>query len=216
MAITYPRAFPTGLRFGKSQMALTRQMSTITLESGAVQAAEMGEPIWRLSATTEPLRWTGRRQLAAWHASLAGSRRILAYDWVGSYPIAYGAAVMGLTRATGGAFGGSATLTSWTAITVTLTGLPAGYVLSAGDRMSWAWAGVRAYHEAVEPVTASASGVATVTVEPGVRLSPAPAAGSAVALVRPTVVMMIVPDSWSLDESGALGAASFEAVQVVV
>lgn len=216
MAITYPRPFPDSLRFAKSQMTLTRQMSTITLEGGGVQTAEMGEPLWRLSATTEPLRWSGRRQLAAWHASLAGSRRILAYDWVGSYPIAYGAAVLGLTRAGGGAFNGTATLTICTATTVTLSGLPAGYVLSAGDRMSWAWAGVRAYHEAVETVTATAGGVATVTVEPGVRLEPSPAVDAAVALVRPTCVMMITPDSWDMDESGALAPASFEAVQVVV
>ncbi|WP_454914979.1 hypothetical protein [Xanthobacter sediminis] len=216
MAIIYPRPFPTGLRFTKSQMTLTRQMSVITLEGGGVEAAEMGEPIWKLSATTEPLRWSGRRQLAAWHASLAGSRRILAYDWVGSYPIAYGAAVLGLTRAGGGAFNGTATLGPVTATTVMLTGLPANYIVSTGDRMSFAWNDSRAYHEAMETVVATSGGVATVTVEPAVRLEPAPTIGAAVALVRPTCVMMIVPDSWNMDESGALGPASFDAVQVVV
>lgn len=216
MAITYPRPFPDGLRFFKSQFTLSRQMSTITLENGAVQAAELGEPIWLLSATTEPLRWSGRRALGAWHASLAGSRRILAYDWVGSYPIAYGAGVLGLTTAGGGAFTGNAVLSAVTATTISLEGLPAGYIATVGDRLSFAWSATRAYHEVVETATANGSGEVTVTVEPAVRLSPAPTIGAAVALVRPTCVMMIVPESWDMDESGAVGSASFEAVQVVV
>ncbi|WP_323034103.1 hypothetical protein [Pararhodobacter sp.] len=214
MAITIPRPLPD-LRYVRSQMTLGRALSVNSLASGAVQAVESGAALWRLSIQTEPLRWSGRRALNAWHGSLAGTRRILGYDWLGSYPVAYGVRALGLVKAGGGVWGGTATLGAATATTLTLSGLPAGYKASAGDRLSFPWAGVRAYHEITEAVTASAAGVMTVTVEPAVRLNPAPAAGAVVALVRPACIMMIVPDSWQCDESGPLGSASFEAVQVL-
>ncbi|MGQ3674248.1 hypothetical protein ACT6QH_01925 [Xanthobacter sp. TB0139] len=216
MAITYPRPLPEGVRYLRSQMTLQRALSVNTLASGAVQAAETGAALWRFQVQTEPLRWSGRRALNAWYGALAGTRQILAYDWVGSYPQAYGAGVLDLTRAGGGSFGnGLAVLGAVTATTIELTSLSAGYEARAGDRLSFAWAGVRAYHEIVETVQASAAGAVTVTVEPEVRLLPAPEAGAEVALVRPACVMMIVPDTWQCEEGGALGSASFEAVQIL-
>jgi len=54
---------------------------------------------------------------------------------------------------------------------ISLSGLPANYVLSRGDYLSWTYnGGRRALHRVVEPVTASAGGVATsFEVTPPVR-----------------------------------------------
>lgn len=216
MAITFPRPYPAGIAFAKSQFTLARQDVVTQTQGGALQVMDVGEPLWTLSAVTEPLRWSRRREFAAWHASLRGGRRILAYDHVGSYPITYGAAVLSLVRAAGGGFDGTATLSGASTSSLSLAGLPAGYQAAAGDRLSFPWNGVLAYHEVAEPAVADGAGALTVNVEPPVRLGPAPSVGAVIALVRPPCVMIVKPDTFSLDEGPALAPVSFEAVQVIV
>lgn len=216
MAIAFPRAIPSGLRFVRSQFTLRRNDVIAQTQGGGLQAMELGEPLWVLSAQTGPLRWSQRRELSAWNTSLRGaSRRILAYDWIGSYPIAYGVSVLALARAAGGAFDGTAILNSYTSTTLTLSTLPAGYQALAGDRLSFPWNEVRAFHEVIEDAVANGSGVVTVTVEPPVRTNPTPGAGAAVDLVRPPCVMVIRPETFSVDEGPALAPVSFEALQVL-
>lgn len=67
---------------------------------------------------------------------------------------------------------------------ISLSGLPPGYVLSRGDYLAWSYdGGRRALHRVLEPVTASAGGVAaSFEVSPALR--PGSAVGAQVTLRR--------------------------------
>ncbi|QTL01909.1 hypothetical protein J5J86_13950 [Aquabacter sp. L1I39] len=215
MAITYPRALPADIRWLKSTLSLPRGNALNRLSSGALQAAEVDEPLWRASFVSEPLVWSERRLWEAWERTLRGGiGTFLAYDWVGSYPLQYGAAVLDLTRAGGGSYNGTATFVSCTATTLTLSGLPNGYQAKTGDRLSFAWNNGRAYHEVAEDAVASSGGALTVTVEPYVR-APYVDAGTDVALVRAPLVLQMDPDTWSSPDDLGAQRISFTAVQVI-
>ncbi|MGU3494209.1 hypothetical protein ACLBXM_09220 [Xanthobacteraceae bacterium A53D] len=214
MAITFPRPFPDGARLPLSRITLQRSNVGGTLGSGALQVMELYDPIWVGRFATEPLVWSRRRRWSAWGTSLGeGIGSFIAYDWLGSYPVAYGASVMSLTRAGGGAYDGTAVLNNWTSTTVTLTGLPAGYKATPSDRLSFPWWGVRAYHEVAEDAVASSAGVLTVTVQPQLRLGLAPTPGVTVDLVRAPIAMRLRPGTWSEPDEAQKGPVSFEGVQ---
>lgn len=96
--------------------------------------------------------------------------------------------------------------------TVPLAGLPAGYRLSAGDRLGYVSStGVRCAHEIVSDVAASPQGTAVLSVVPRVLL-PA-AAGTPVTLDRPLQLFHLVPGS--VEHSLAmLGEIAFRAVSI--
>lgn len=76
-----------------------------------------------------------------------------------------------------------------------LRGLPAGYVISTGDRLSWSVSGVVSFHEVVVGATANANGVTgAVEVVPPIR--PGVAAGQGVVLFQPFLRAQLVPGSY--------------------
>lgn len=87
---------------------------------------------------------------------------------------------------------------------MTLSGLPAGYVLSPGDYLGFT-RGTPARHELVQLVTGAVADGAGVTPEfevtPGIR--PGAIVGAAVQLARPTFRAMIVPGSVKLSQTPA-------------
>lgn len=215
MAITYPLTFPDGPGFAEGEFTLSVVEAVNTLPSGAVQAMEIGEPLWTARFAAPPCDARQRARWQAWKAALRGSiGTFLAFDPEKAFPLAYGEAVLGLTRAGGGAFDGTASLTAWTASTLTLSTLPATYQAAAGDMVSFPWKGGKALHMVVGDTAASAGGVLTVTVMPPVRLSPAPAAGAVVDLVRPSCLMRIRPGSFSAPARREKQPVVFEGVQV--
>lgn len=79
---------------------------------------------------------------------------------------------------------------------ISISGLPAGYVLSKGDYIGWSNTdGTLALHRAAENVTASGTGVAAgIDVEPLVR--PGTATGRSITLVRPTCRALLVDTTY--------------------
>lgn len=200
--------------FATADFTLYRQTATARMEGGGYSVAEIGDPFWKAKLTTIPLE---HENMSAWRAWASGGiKPFYCHDPSRAYPIAYGKAVLNMTKAGGGAFNGEAELASWTATTLTLSGLPASYEVRAGDLMSFSWGNYPALHMATAAVTASESGVVTVTVEPAVRLEPAPVAGAVVSLVKARCAMMLAPDSFSATVSAEPSPVSFEAVQVIV
>jgi len=215
MAITYPRAFPQTIKWARSAFSLPRGNAINQLNTGAIQAMEVSEPLWRVAFETEPLIWSDRRAWEAWERTLrGGASAFVGYDWVGSYPIAYGGLAAALTKATGGAWTGTGIITARTAFTLTMSDLPANYQAKAGDRLSYEWGLGRAYHEVVEDVAANSGGVITVTVEPYLR-EPYPSTSTTVTLIRAPIVLKMVPDTWSAPDDLGPQRISFEAVQVI-
>ena len=86
----------------------------------------------------------------------------------------------------------------------TLTGMPAGYQLSAGDLFQVVYGTTRrALHEVVDPVTADGSGdVASFQVNPPMRA--AIDTGDAVSFLKPAAKMKIVPGSLQLEHPSAV------------
>lgn len=180
---------------------------------GRVSGVTAGFPLWRG-------RWSlGRALLRAtsedWRAFVSslrgGQRAFFGRDYGRPFPLAYPKGFLGLTRFGGGAFDGTAT--SWSVNAdrdeVTLNGLPANLVLSVGDYVMWKWTGAeisgagtarRALVRAVQAATASASGVAVVTVEPPLPTLVPSGAGSTADLANPCCVMRLDTSQTSLGE----------------
>lgn len=215
MAISYPRSFPANAQFDSVDFKLGDLSVQNTLESGAVQTMEMGPSLWTATFSTIDLQMRDRQIWQAWELTLRGGRTFLAFDPEKVHPAAYGADVLGLTRAGGGAFDGTATLTSVTATTVTVSALPAAYQAKAGDMLSFPWNSSHALHMVAEDATADGSGAATFKVVPPVQTSPAPSGGATVRLVQPVCVMKIKPGTFSAPArpANAPQPVSFECVQ---
>lgn len=97
---------------------------------------------------------------------------------------------------------------------MTLSGLPANYVLTRGDKISFGYGtGRYALHRIVDSVTASAGGVATVQVQPFIRGNPV---GAAVTLVKPKCLAILVPGSYAPPQGrlNSQSALSFDWIQV--
>ncbi len=212
---TYPLSFPAGALFSTAQFTLNVTEAVNTLRSGAVQVMQLGDPLWSAEFETVPLTGEERAPWQAWKVALRGSiGTFLCFDPEKAYPRAYGAAVLSLTRAGGGAFDGVAILDAVTANTLTLSGLPSGYQASAGDMLAFPWNGSRSLHMVMESAVASEAGIITVSAEPAVRLSPAPTSGAAVDLVKPSCLMRIIPGSWEAPATADRRSIRFEAIQV--
>lgn len=213
MAISYPRDLPAGDWFASATFALSEGVAFNQLEGGALQIAEMSDPLWTLKASTYALFDKERRAVwQAWLASLRGGKRFRCYHLDRPWPLAYGAGAAGLSWSVGA---GLATLSAYSATTLTLSDLPAGYKVTAGDMMSFEWHGTLALHMALEDVTAAATSL-KVTVDPPVRSKPAPSMGIPISLIKAPCVMVVKPGTASSPASAEGEAASFEAVQVVV
>lgn len=210
MTITYPRELiePFGCR------ACTFEPLEIQARNpsrgGAVQVVGLGPTIWTMRYELVTVSEAVGAQWEAWLSSLRGGRRLFKawHPWR-RYGVAY-------PTGPGGGFDGSCTRTAigGSLDTVTLSGLPAGYVLSPGDLMSWEHAtNSQALHRVTEGATANGSGVATVTVEPEIRVSPG---SSAVTLHKAWCHAVVDPGSidvrWQRDRTAMI---SFGAVQTI-
>jgi hypothetical protein len=142
-----------------------------------IGGVQQGFPLWKLVWTLGNI---GVDRTDAWQAFFdqirGATRRFLAWDLRRPYPKAYASTgFAGMTRAGGGSFDGTATSWSETITAdgdseVTLHGLPAGFVLGAGDYIGFAWTASETsvaglpWHAPVRIVTgdvADGSGVAT-------------------------------------------------------
>lgn len=97
-----------------------------------------------------------------------------------------------------------------------LTGLPIGYVITAGDKLSFdhGTPNHRCLHEFVAGATADGSGIIALTeVVPHIREGAT--TGLTVTLKRPTAEMMIVPGTYNFPSTGPVTSSiSFTAIQI--
>lgn len=205
MALSFPRPlgqFWNTLRLIEAPLNIDVYQSTSGTRGGEVLTAEIAEPKWRmdvaLAACTNDdadvfkgrinalvMRGSGGTFLAR-DVKRDGPRN----DPTGSVISGSSPAVLGLSGRSG----------------IRFTGLPAGYVISVGDRFSVSFGSnpVRyAFMEAAEGVTANGGGQTSfIDVTPFVKVGVT--AGMAVTFVNPVVKMMIQPGSFSGGSVGLL------------
>lgn len=215
MAITYPRDLPDSLlrpvRFSFDFEPIGAVSRTL---GGQVSFQEkIGGTLWKLDLQSRPLREIEYAKAHSWKSSLHGaSYAFKAYDLRRCYPIVYGASVLSLTRAAGGAFDGTATLSAAGGDKVSLTGLPASYTASEGDYFSFSWLGAQRLVKAVETAGANSSGVLNnLTIAPW--LVAGGTTGVTVTMVRAWLLMRMVPGSWSGERTSGVDPVAFSAIE---
>lgn len=166
MAITYPRElFSYSLSEGALELADNVAMSP-SGNGTFINLSRVNDPVWLYRLTSGLIYPADVAAWSAWAKSLQGGlKTFLAYDVRRRAPLAYpdaegpsdiAAGWSGLATATALGLGGA----------LALSGLPAYYTLSAGDRIGLEQGGRYGYYEIIETVTATSGGVATVTVIP--------------------------------------------------
>jgi hypothetical protein len=172
---------------------------------------ELRSPLWRMKADCSALTLGQLRRLQALVGGLGGS--------VGSFYAWNPAAQYPAADPDGSALGSSEVKISGLGSTVkdlALKGLPAGYVLTAGDMLAFDYGSTsRALHQVVtDTVTADEDGVTpTFEIHPPRRQGAA--INDVVSLKRPAAEMRIIPGTLSLTVEGLIGRTGFEAIQVV-
>lgn len=177
MTITFPRALPAELiaRLSTCSFDLVFMQEEAPTRGGDLIARDLGPNLWQCSYQTAMLTPVNYAIVEAWLDSLGGSINLFSgYDIKRTFasfyqPAGYG----GLIRAGGGAFDGTASLTSVAGdnVTVTIGTLPAAFQISIGDYLGWSYnsGGSIALHRAVAAATADGSGNLSVEVRPQIR-----------------------------------------------
>ena len=152
MTIAYPLNLMPGFPGWTTGFSLRWRQEQSTQASGRILVKDMGSPLWTLRATTKTL---SPNTLDQWRAKLTSLENGLQTFW--GYPMSrcFPQAYPNGTWPTGGAFPGTtaqlATIDTNRKM-ISVSHLPAGFVLSVGDYLSIAGD----LHQVMEPTTAPA------------------------------------------------------------
>jgi hypothetical protein len=213
MAITYPLAILPSFPGWTTGFDLHWRQEQSTQASGRILVKDMGSPLWTMRAASKQL---SPNTLDQWRAKLTALENGLQTFW--GYPMSrcFPQLYPNGSWPTGGAFSG--TTANLSAINanrkaVTLSALPAGFVLSVGDYISIARSGGADLHQVMETATASGAGV-TNEFEIRPHLWPDVTITRAVSVKQPACLMTIVPGSLSADaQMNGWGSVAFQAIE---
>jgi hypothetical protein len=196
MALTYPLSVATfmdALLVGQASFALPEQVQVDRTAGGEILSADIGERLWAGNLTMGRLlkTETGRIEVLIDLLRPAG-RSFMVFD------IRRPAPLLDPLGTTLGAATPTILALGSDARELSLAGLPAGYVLSAGDYLAFSYgtSPVRFALHRVVPVTVAASGAgqtALFEVTPAIR--PGASAGAAITLKKASCKALMVPGS---------------------
>ena len=202
------------------QFRLSFAVSSATIGGGIkVNVTENAPPVWTAEIATKQFLFNNSA-LGEWTAFVAslrgGINPFLAYDATKSRPYAYPNA-NAVTDVDAG-WDGTADVSALTAAgSLSLTGLPAGHVISKGDRIGLeqtvASVARYGYHEVTTGATADGSGAATVTVTPHIKTGIFTTSATA-RLWRPLCRFVADPE-YNLDQAITYGSVAFTGAQRV-
>ena len=213
--IVHPRPLPCGVQAVEFEPNYVQAVNRS--RGGEAQGVELADPRWRAKITWAPQDRAGFQARRAW---LDGARgvlvRVLVHDALQPYPLRYKrAALEALTRAGGAAFDGTAAVAALGASTLSLSTLPAGFALAAGDYVGLVEGSRYGLVRVFADAEASAGGAVALTVYPTGQTRHFTTAARA-QLVRPSCHMVLDPGSIAAARSaGARAPASFSATQVL-
>lgn len=216
MAQSFPLALATladKIRWREVSFQLDDNAIFTGLASGDVISHQMAPRKWRAVAKSGKYSLNEGRQIQAAVEFLDGSvERFQLFNPLAKYP---------QSDPTGSILGGSSVVIASLNVNnkeLTLSGLPAGYVLTMGDMLSFGYGSSptrRALHRIMNTVTANGSGVTpSIEVRPHIRTGAATSA--AVQIAKPYGLFVMEPESFkmSLDQDLRSCSFSMEAVQV--
>ncbi|CAD7055475.1 hypothetical protein RHAB21_00725 [Pseudorhizobium halotolerans] len=176
--------------------------------SGDVWQAELADPLWTADVILGDGLHDELKQVAARIRALDGSRvSFLMCDPLSLYPQADpGGLVLGAAAVTIRAVDSDRRV-------ALLQGLPAGYVLTIGDKLQITQGEAIRFFEVAATVAAAGTGEANVSVFPRLPLSLAP--GATVTLIRPACPVIIQPNTHKpgVGRRGATRGAAFRVLQ---
>ncbi|HEV7286287.1 MAG TPA: hypothetical protein VGN75_15635 [Kaistia sp.] len=190
--------------------ALEYGQETSGQASGQVRVKDLRSPMWKMKVESANMDIRRLRAISAMIGSLGGSlESFYAWDPGAQFPA---------NDPDGSILGEAAVqIASLGADNKSLAfkGLPAGYVLTAGDLFAYDFNGRRALHQVTAASTvANGSGVTPVFgVAPHLRQGVV--TNTAVMLKRPAAEMRIIPGTINFNLAALTGQAGFEAAQVV-
>ena len=213
MALTFPLStaqFFGGLRIVEAQLSLSESMEINRTAGGEVLTADLGPRLWTGNFATRPSTYKETAQAEARLSTLRqAARAFFVYDGRKQFPAA---------DPTGSILGAATPTLAVVGVNrrdITISGLPANYVLSDGDYLSFIYNTSRfALHQIVQGATASGAGLATVEVTPHIREN---FSLSAVTLIRPYCKAVVVPNSYlpSMGQMGRSSGFSFSCIQTL-
>jgi hypothetical protein len=216
VTITYPRDLPDD-HLAECTFDLPDNVASSSSSKGLViNRSQVVDPTWKAHIQTIQRASFEQADLATWSAwkkSLRGLKTFVAHDRAVPNPIAYLSAESAADIETG--WDGTCTVTSLGASgALALSGAPAGYKASVGDRAGLEQSGHYGYYEILEAVTADGSGVMTVTVAPFLHTTVFTTA-AVCRLWRPKCQFALDWNSWSDPRAGQPSSISFDAYQVL-
>ena len=195
MALNLPLSlndFADRLKITEVKWKLQRYDELSGLGTGDVLAAELAPPRISGDVTIGPMYHNQAAAIQALIEVLEPAQSFYLYDPKKKYPIA---------DPDGSIFGSSTPVIFTVGVnnkSMQVSGLPAGYVLSLGDWISFDYGSNpvrRAFHRIVETATANGSGV-TPSFEVRPHFRPGVTTGLAVTLIKPAPKVFIMPDSF--------------------
>lgn len=216
MAITWPRAldeFNNLLPKSASLWRVHRTDEFAGMTSAQTIPIEMADPIWAVDFDLDKCTWSEARVLQARLNALQGSfKTFYLTDPMCEFPAADpGGVILGTANVT------IHTIDPTTRDAVRFAGLPAGYVLTEGDKWSVNFgSGRRACFSMLETVTASGAGITPLAqvlmpIHTGITTT------LQVTLIRPSAKFRVAPNSLDLGKTrhGSVDASTFSALQVI-
>ncbi len=219
MAVTFPLSIPSWLKgWARCEFDIDKNVE-IAPTGGGDLAFDMGNDLWIVDYQTVRLQPDQVEDFRSWLKLLEdGLQTFWGYNVRRPYTKAYPNGFSGLTKAGGGAFTGSLSVTAVNSDnkTLSLGGLPANFTVDAGTGIAWDYNGTaRAYHQFAETqVSNSLGNIAAIEVRPFVRggYSLPISANISQAMAK----LCLVPKSKSFaGEPRGAGSFSFQAMQTV-
>jgi hypothetical protein len=183
-----------------------RPMAINRLNGGVTQVRELGEPRWFGSWTYAPVLRSAFQPIQAWLDSLQGGLQLFyGHDTAKPYPVSYRTGVLP------GGWNGLATVSGASGNTIGVTGMPATFVIKAGDMIGL----IEGTKRAAFRITEDSSGpAAALSVEP--RIVAGQFTAPQANFVRPVCTMVLDPGSVSATyTAGQPSSISFSGVQRV-
>lgn len=211
--VATPLALPPGYRFGEWTLKMVHSRDVSMLEGRRLESADFGTPYWTLTARTASMTIAKADAFESFlFQASRGGATFVCPDLYRKRPRAYGETPLSGTKAIGGAFNGSATIQTITnSRQVTVAGLPAGFVLKAGDLIEFnASALVRSLHMITANVTSGGGGQAVVKFEPPLNTTVFTTSATA-QFEMPSCVMMLT--EYDMPKGAGAKVATFTATE---